>query len=326
MNARYALVVAMLLVASPAMAESWANNSSHFCLDTDGRAVNGGPVRMWKCEQHPNQLWTVHAAGGGLVQLINRSSNFCLDTDGARTNGGQVRVWGCVNHPNQLWEIVNLTGGNYRLRNRASGFCLDSDGAAVNGGAVRMWQCVSHPNQTWRRNVIIDEPESPPLSRTDTFGGPGGGTFELACPEGSFLTGLRARSGAWVDALSPVCSRWVRSSETLGEIGDQPFTGGSGGGESFIRCDGRRGVIVGVSMHQANNRDRSIGNITVYCGDFKQPSAFWNKLGGSADFLGESAGGPRVDERCEGGLVAAGLYGKSGAFIDRLGLFCRRPM
>ena len=156
MRVNYLLVVATLLIASPAMAESWVNTSSNYCLDTDGRAVNGGAVRMWKCEQHPNQLWVVRPAGGGSVRLVNRSSNFCLDTDGSRANGGLVRMWGCVNHPNQLWEVQNLLGGNWRLRNRASGFCLDSDGAAVNGGAVRMWQCVSHPHQTWRRAVPID--------------------------------------------------------------------------------------------------------------------------------------------------------------------------
>jgi hypothetical protein len=146
-----------LLLASPATAESWVNSSNNYCLDTDGRAVNGGAVRMWKCEQHPNQLWIVRNAGNGLVRLINRSSNFCLDTDGSRTNGGQVRMWGCVNHPNQLWQIQNLLGGHYRLLNKASGFCLDSDGSAVNGGAVRMWQCVSHPHQTWKRPVRFDD-------------------------------------------------------------------------------------------------------------------------------------------------------------------------
>jgi len=325
MSARFLLIVAALLIASPAMAESWANNSSHYCLDTDGAAANGGAVRMWKCEPHPNQLWVVRNAGAGFVQLINRNSNFCLDTDGSRRNGGLVRMWGCVNHPNQLWEIQNLLGGNYRLKNKASGLCLDSDGSAVNGGTVRTWECVTHSNQTWKRNVPFDEITHSAISRTDTFGGPGGGPFELACPDGSVMIGLRARSGSWIDALSPVCSRWVRNSETLGEIADQPFTGGGGGGDSFIRCAGRRGVVVSLEMFQADNRDQSIGHIVVNCGDFKQPSQFWNKLGGSADYLGESQRGPRAEVRCEPGLVAAGIYGKSGAFIDRLGLLCRQP-
>ncbi|MEP6917270.1 MAG: RICIN domain-containing protein, partial [Acidobacteriota bacterium] len=75
MNARDVLVVAILLIASPVMAESWTNNSSNYCLDTDGAAVNGGAVRMWKCVQHPNQSWTVTDLGAGVFSLRNRSSN-----------------------------------------------------------------------------------------------------------------------------------------------------------------------------------------------------------------------------------------------------------
>ena len=45
MNARLLLVVGGLLMASPVMAESFVNLSSKYCLDTDGRAVNGGVVR-----------------------------------------------------------------------------------------------------------------------------------------------------------------------------------------------------------------------------------------------------------------------------------------
>jgi hypothetical protein len=322
MDARYLLIV-NLLIASPSMAESWVNDSSRFCLDTDGRAANGSLVRMWHCEPHPNQTWTVIPTGGGSFRLTNRSSNFCLDTDGSRRNGGQVRMWECVDHPNQLWEILNLPEGRYRLKNRASGFCLDTDGAAANGGGVRMWQCVTHTNQSWTNAAGADEINQ--ISRTGTFGGPGGGPFELACPAGSYMTGVRARSGAWIDALSPICNRWVGKS-VLGEIEAQPMAGGGGGGESFIRCQGKRGVVVGLEMFQADNGDQSIGHIIVNCGDFIQPSSFWNKLPGSADYLGQSQVGPRVEKRCGWGLVAAGIYGKSGAFVDRLGLMCKRPV
>jgi hypothetical protein len=86
------------------------------------------------------------------------------------------------------------------------------------------------------------------VSRTATFGGPGGGDYEISCPFGCVMTGLRARHGAWIDALAPICGRYVRASKTLSEIEPQPFAGGSSGGESFIRCAPRRGVDrVGLS-------------------------------------------------------------------------------
>jgi len=162
MHAMFLLVFGTLLMASPVMAEKLVNLSTKYCLDTDGRAVNGGSVRMWRCETHPNQEWSVTRVGSRKVsnffQLINLSSKFCLDTDGSKMNGAQVRMWGCANHPNQLWEIRNVptpTGG-LRFRNKASGLCLDTDGRQGNGARVRMWQCANHPNQSWTRQVRID--------------------------------------------------------------------------------------------------------------------------------------------------------------------------
>ncbi len=139
-----------LLMASPRMEKMLVNLSSNYCLDTDGMAVNGGAVRMWRCVNNPNQEWTINKIGSNLLQFRNISSNFCLGSDGSRMDGAVVRMWECVRHPNQLWKIQELPTGNLQLQNNASGFCLDTDGAAVNGGGVRMWNCVIHPQQSWK--------------------------------------------------------------------------------------------------------------------------------------------------------------------------------
>ena len=156
MNAKLLLVLGILFVPLPVRAEMFVNASTDYCLDTDGRAVNGGAVRMWRCVKHTNQTWTVVKVGSSHFRLKNATSNFCLDTDGSRANGGQVRMWSCVSHPNQLCEILRLPNGGYRLKNKASGFCLDTDGRKANGAQVRMWECVSHPHQTWKKSVWID--------------------------------------------------------------------------------------------------------------------------------------------------------------------------
>jgi hypothetical protein len=166
----------------------------------------------------------------------------------------------------------------------------------------------------------------PPVSSTGTYGGAGGSRFELLCPPGTYMNGLRARHGSWIDALSPICAVWVRSNATLGELGNQASAGGGGGHPAFIRCAGRRGVVVGIEVFQADNRDGSVGHIVVNCGDYRQPDQFWNKLGGSVDFLGNSQIGPRRILRCRPGEVATGIHGRSGAFVDRIGLFCVRPV
>ena len=136
------------------------------------------------------------------------------------------------------------------------------------------------------------------------------------------MTGLRARHGEWIDALAPICSRYVRGVQSTGEIAPQPFTGGRGGGEAFIRCHPPRGVVVGLELFAANNRWASVGHIIVNCGDYLRPTQFANKLPGSADFLGQSQRGRRVTLRCASPLVAGGIFGRSGIYVDRLGLSC----
>ena len=160
---------------------------------------------------------------------------------------------------------------------------------------------------------------------TESSGGNGGGPFRLSCPSGMAMIGLNARHGAWVDFLSPICAIWVRNNRTLGEIDEQPGTGGGGGGPGWMRCQGPRGVIVGIYVWQAANSDRSVGRIYLTCGNYEQPTAFANKLPGGADGIGLSTNGPRVELRCGVNEVAVGLYGRSGAFIDRVGLLCQRP-
>lgn len=46
MNTKSLLAFGALLMASPITAEMLVNDSSKYCLDTDGEAVNGGAVRM----------------------------------------------------------------------------------------------------------------------------------------------------------------------------------------------------------------------------------------------------------------------------------------
>lgn len=163
-------LLVLMLSTGTAGADKLVNMSSRYCLDTDGRVVNGGAVRVWGCQQHPNQTWTIVRMDARYFRLVNESSGFCLDTDGVPVNGGNVRVWSCVDHSNQLWEIFRFSGSRYRLKNKASGFCLDTNGEAVNGGLVRTWECVDHPNQFWfveSGDVAPDSPREMPEAWED---------------------------------------------------------------------------------------------------------------------------------------------------------------
>jgi hypothetical protein len=160
---------------------------------------------------------------------------------------------------------------------------------------------------------------------TDAVGGTGGGPFRLSCPSGMVMVGINARHGAWVDALAPICAIWVRRNRTLGEIEEQPGTGGTGGGRGSMRCEGPRGAVVGLWVWPvARDNRRLVGRIVLECGDYERPQQRANKLPGGPDGIGESFDRERIELRCGSREVAVGLYGRSGAFIDRVGLLCER--
>jgi hypothetical protein len=140
------------------------------------------------------------------------------------------------------------------------------------------------------------------------------------------MVGLNSRHGDWIDALSPICAIWVRANRTLGEIDEQPGTGGAGGGGGWMRCHGPRGVVVGLWVWPVNRDNRRlVGRIVLECGDYERPQVRANKLPGGADGIGQSVERERVGLRCLAGEIAVGLYGRSGAYIDRVGLLCQRP-
>ena len=171
--------------------------------------------------------------------------------------------------------------------------------------------------QTLRLKVVV---------RTNSFGGPGGGQYELSCPFGTVMTGLNFREGAWIDALGPICSRYDRNTKRfVGEISNLPLTGGHGGGQGSQRCELPRGVVTHLQVTQAGNRDGSVGSIYMSCGDYLNPSQHVNQRyspnAHDAYLIGK--GGIRSGTvACSPPLVAGGIFGMSGAFIDRVGISC----
>ena len=192
------------------------------------------------------------------------------------------------------------------------------------GRHSRQWLGAALAALTFRAFAVSPAHAQDGTTVTGTAGGRGGGPFTLACPSGMAMVGVNGRYGAWVDAIAPICAIWVPGSRTLGSIDEQPGTGGGGGGRGWMRCEGRQGVAVGLWVWQAANEDRSVGRVLLECGQYEDPRRRANNLPGGALAFGESIGGPRVELRCGPGEVAVGLYGRSGAFVDRVGLLCQR--
>lgn len=160
---------------------------------------------------------------------------------------------------------------------------------------------------------------------TTIVGGPGGGAFAAPCPAGTFLTGIQARQGEWIDQISAICSRWNPQTQAMEQaFVSRPF-GGSGGSPAEMRCAGR-GVIATLQGRQADNRDRTVNYLSFSCVDPLQPSRTVSKVGlntfgdQSVDYsFGDYAG-------CGPDRIAAGIHGRAGAFLDAVGLICTEKL
>jgi hypothetical protein len=161
-------------------------------------------------------------------------------------------------------------------------------------------------------------------TRTNSVGGPGGSAFAFDCPPNTYMTGLRARQGAWIDAVAAECSTYNTSSQRFDAAKVSRNFGGNGGEEGAMRCARPRGVIVGLEIMRADNEYASVGHIIVNCGDLFDPQKFANKGGGSAPYLGQATAHRRSTITCPPNHVAAGIHGKHGVYVDRLGLTCAK--
>ncbi len=83
------------------------NIASDNCLDTDGRAVNGGKVIMRECYFPDPRVWKIVKLSRNRLQFKNEVSGYCLDTDGRIAKGAAVRMWKCADHPNQTWTNIS---------------------------------------------------------------------------------------------------------------------------------------------------------------------------------------------------------------------------
>lgn len=139
------------------------------------------------------------------------------------------------------------------------------------------------------------------------------------------MSGLNYREGDWVDALGPICSRYDRNAKRFVEIGGQPLIGGHRGGSGAIRCELPQGVVTHLTVTQAQNRDKSVGSIYMTCGDYLNPSQHINiRYSGNPndDYLIGKGGIVNSTLQCPPPLVAGGIFGMSGIYVDRVGMSC----
>ena len=168
---------------------------------------------------------------------------------------------------------------------------------------------------------LVPEDPPPATSRTQPFfASPG--AVEPFCGPGRVLTGVRGRSGEWIDRIGPICreiaasGRWMdpevdaeREPEGVGGNGGRPFELRCPRDHAVVQLRGREKDVAGLSLDAAAPTGHVISLLTLGCG----------RLGGggqvssgavSAVSLTGSAGtddGQGFVHECPGGQPAVGI-------------------
>jgi len=167
-----------------------------------------------------------------------------------------------------------------------------------------------------------------PVARND----PGGSPFDARCPEGEVLTGFDLWSGDHVDAIRPLCIPAL-----AGQFKPYPsrFGGNGGSGPNQLVCPNDAPVVIAMEI----GLEAYVNNIHLYCG--RAITAAQRTPFPMAVYDGPVSRGeehctlwgdcsPALDKkvgtlRCSAGLVGVGINGRSGKFLDALGLICGAP-
>lgn len=125
------------------------------CIGVDGASTaNGALLKIFDCDNAPNQRWRAEVRNGIEHTLVNVKSGKCMGVDGASTSpGANIGQFDCGNAaPNQTWLLVSQTNDQeWNLLNAKSGLCIGVDGGSTaNGAQLKQFGCQdTAPNQEW---------------------------------------------------------------------------------------------------------------------------------------------------------------------------------
>jgi hypothetical protein len=164
------------------------------------------------------------------------------------------------------------------------------------------------------------------------MGGEGGGFFSARCQQGQLLTGFDLWTGDDVDAIRPICvTAYGRAEVGRLEVYPSKF-GGDGGSERQLICPQETPIVVGMYILWEGLKTITVNDIHLWCGLAETTQNL--SLGSNADFDGPRSTRERFDplvkwddakQDCPDTLVAVGINGRYGEFLDAVGLICGPP-
>ena len=175
------------------------------------------------------------------------------------------------------------------------------------------------------------------------IGGGGGNQFARFCSSPDdhnhhlLLTGVGLRTGDDVDAIQPICVEAygpadVGPAVVKGVEGGNHeslrkgrWFGGQGGGPGRLLCPPDTPIVIGMYVRAEGTEITSVNNIHLFCG----VAAAAQKLSASPNAVFDapniSSGVVEGTQYCPPGLVAVGINGRYGQFVDAVGLTCGEP-
>jgi len=153
------------------------------------------------------------------------------------------------------------------------------------------------------------------------IGGPGGGNFRDQCGAGQYLSGVSVRQGTLLDAVVPFCAAFNAKTGLLGAPGfPMNHHGGSGGGLAGpISCNNDQyvsGMMFGYTNDSQSGRPKYIASIQLQCKPIRPGSKSQTRTIGAGGRLSHQGYSCRDDE------AVIGMIGRSGAYVDALGMIC----
>ena len=176
-----------------------------------------------------------------------------------------------------------------------------------------------------------------------SIGGAGGEVFATRCPAGSLLHGFEIRAADDIDAIRLVCVNAQGPAQFSAAASDPTWRGGDGGVYHRVVCPDNLPIAFGLDVHAEGVDTIVVNDFNLHCGwaaptqpaglpingatGFHAPSympeetRYWMGFGTS----GRRAGGTSGRQFCPAGRVAVGLRGRSGIWLDGMGLICGEP-
>jgi hypothetical protein len=155
------------------------------------------------------------------------------------------------------------------------------------------------------------------------IGGGGGSQYSGRCPNGQILNGLELRTGDDVDAIRPICAT-AYSLSSIGPRSAYPsFFGGTGGGSRTLVCPDNAPLLAWMLVGYEGEKTQIVNTMWLYCSEAvpnRPPPPF-----PQARFDGPEIGSVRLIKQmqnCPSGLVAVGINGRSGIWLDSVGFIC----